>query len=203
VAPVRAAGTAAAVVVLAVLAVSTATVVARHGGGTSLGPVPAAPSTGPEDGPPELAIAAAPGQPSWRPVASGELSADWQDWSWDAVVTRGRSGPDGAAAIRVDLTDGYAGFSLRRDEPVRPGPGATARVRLWVEGEGTVLGLAVQSTDDRPGRRGTDVEVPGRHWVVLDLPVGPAPVRRVTVERRGSGAAAGTVRIWVAAVLVS
>ena len=200
---VRAARDGAVAVALAVLAVSTATVVARHDAATAI-PVRVAPaSPQPPGSAPALAAAVRPGQPSWWSVRAGELGPEWQDWSWDSVVTRGQPGPDGAAAMRVDLADSYAGFSLRRGRPAVPGPGATVRVRLLVEGEGTVLGLTAQSDDDRPGRRGPDVEVSGRHWVELDLPIGPVPVKRVTVERRGTGPAAGPVRIWVAEMLVS
>jgi hypothetical protein len=219
-APVRAAGTVAAVVLLGAVAVSTASVVARTGPEAGrpapgrAGPGSALSGSAPTGSAPTgsaaagtaaagTPLAARPGRPAWWPVGSGELGPDWADWSWSAVVTRGRPGPGGAAAIRVDLTDGYAGFSLRRAAPAGPAAGATARARVWVDGGGAVLSLTVQADDDRPGRHGPDVTVTGGHWVVLALPVGPGPVKRVTVERRGTGPVPGPVRVWVAEMVVS
>jgi hypothetical protein len=186
--PVRAVLAGGAAALLGALAVFAATVVAAHR--TPAAPVP----------PPAVARSDA----TLRPVRAGVPGPDWQDWSWAASVGPRQRAPDGTAAVRVEFTDGFAGFSLRQSEATRPVRSASVSARVWVEGSGTWLGLTVQTDDRSPGLHGPDVRVPGGRWVTLTVPLrsigAPAEVQRVTVEHRSAAlrGAHRPVRVWVA-----
>lgn len=194
--PVRAVLAGGAVALLGALAVFTATVVAEHR------TTPAAPAS------PGPSAAVAGSDATLRPVRAGVPGPDWQDWSWAASVGPRQQAPDDTAAVRVDFTDGFAGFSLRQSEATRPVRSATVSARVWVEGAGTWLGLTVQTDDRSPGLHGPDVRVPGGRWVTLTVPLrsigAPAEVQRVTVEHRSAElrGAHRRVRVWVADLTV-
>ena len=126
--------------------------------------------------------------PSADVVIYGDaLGANWQDWSWDSAVNLAATTPvhSGTAAVAVDFTAAWAGFSLRITPTINPS--AYESLHFWLYGGagGANLALSIQPTDNGAAGSTFAVIAPAGVWTEWTVPLAslgdPTSIARITL----------------------